>query len=79
MANEPVYLTSDLRALAGISKTTMDFYLRKEIITPIGRSESGLLFFGPAERDRLLRIVELRRQGCSLKTAVAHLASERTP
>ena len=79
MASEPMYLTADLRALAGISKTTMDFYLRKAIITPTGRSESGLLFFGAAERDRLLRIVELRRQGCSLKMAVAHLALECIP
>lgn len=77
MTDGPIYLTADLRAMAGISRTTMDYYLREQVITPAGKTETGYLYFGAAERERLLRLVELRRQGCRLKQAVAYL--ERTP
>jgi DNA-binding transcriptional MerR regulator len=67
MAEERLYMTAELRAAAGISRTTMDFYLRKGILSPTERSESGQLLFAAAERDKLLRIVGYRRQGYNLR------------
>jgi len=79
MADGSIYLTADLRAAAGISRTTLDYYLREGLITPAGHTETGFLYFRAAERDRLLRLVELRRQGHKLKTITALLAEEPMP
>ena len=67
MAEERFYLTADLRVVAGIPRTTLDYYLRVKLITPTARSENGFLLFNAEERDRLLRIVDLRRQGYSIR------------
>src|SRR5687767_3423858 len=38
-----LYLTSDLRAMTGLARTHMDFYLREGIIQPCARTGSGML------------------------------------
>ena len=76
MANERLYLTTDLRAAAGIPRTTMNFYLREGLITPTERSASDHLLFDARQRDRLLRIVGLRRQGYTLKEIKRLLEAE---
>jgi DNA-binding transcriptional MerR regulator len=76
---ERLYLTSDMRSLSGISRTTMDYYLRSGLIKPTSQSESGYLLFGSGERDRLLQIVTLRRQGYRLKEIRQLLSQEDAP
>lgn len=77
MAEDRFYLTADLRVAAGIPRTTLDYYLRKKLITPTARSENGFLLFNTEVRDKLLRIVDLRRQGYSLKEIRQLLDQER--
>src|SRR6478672_13823677 len=44
-----LFMTSDLRAATGLTRTHLDFYLREGLITPIARTESGYLLFGDTE------------------------------
>jgi MerR family Zn(II)-responsive transcriptional regulator of zntA len=76
MADERYYLVCDLRLAAGVSRTTMNFYIRQKLITPTDRSENGFLLFNAQERDRLLKIVEWRRKGYGLKQIKEILAQE---
>jgi len=62
-----LYMTSDLRAAAGLSRTHLDFYLREQLVRPVARTESGYLLFDSVEADLLKSIVAERRQGVSLK------------
>ncbi|CAN5724312.1 hypothetical protein BH23CHL5_BH23CHL5_27670 [soil metagenome] len=68
--NQPqlrLFLTSDVRAATGLSRTHLDFYIREQLVRPIGRTESGFLLFDQAEVDLLTRIVKDRRDGLPLK------------
>jgi hypothetical protein len=76
MAEERLYMTAELRSAAGISRTTMDFYLRKGIVTPTTRGDNGYLLFDAGQRERLLRVVEWRRQGYGLREIADFLAQE---
>lgn len=67
MATERFYLSGDLRSIVGIPRTTLDFYIRKQLVVPTNRSENGFLLFSEADLARLLRIVEWRRQGYGLR------------
>ena len=62
-----LFLSSDARASAGISRSHFDFYLREGLVLPVGRTESGYLIFDEPEIDLLRQIVTLRREGRSLK------------
>ena len=53
-----LYMTGDLRALTGLPRTHMDFYLREGIVQPTARTGSGYLLFDHAEL--------VRRAGCSV-------------
>lgn len=61
------YMTSDLRAATGITRTHLDFYLREGLIVPTARTESGYLLFDEAELERLRLIIADRRDGRSLR------------
>ena len=43
------YMSGDLRAATGLSRTHLDFYLREGIILPTARTESGYLLFDDSE------------------------------
>jgi hypothetical protein len=62
-----LYMTSDLRAATGLSRTHMDYYLREGLIVPTARSESGYLLFDETELMILRSILADRRAGIPLR------------
>jgi len=70
------YLTADLRAATGLSRTAMDFYLRAGVIRPSTRTESGYLLFDEAELTVLREVIVWRTRGISLKDIKARLGRE---
>jgi DNA-binding transcriptional MerR regulator len=62
------YMTSDLRAATGLTRTHLDFYLRERLILPTARTESGYLLFDDAELAILRDIIAARQSGESLRS-----------
>ena len=61
------YMTSDLRAATGLTRTHLDYYLREGLIVPTARTESGYLLFDDDEVLRVRQIVVARQNGESLR------------
>jgi DNA-binding transcriptional MerR regulator len=61
-----VYMTGDLRALTGLPRTHMDFYLREGIIRPVMRTESGYLLFDDTELETLRAVLRWREEGVGI-------------
>jgi hypothetical protein len=68
-----LYLTSDLRAATGLSRTHMDFYLREGLVVPTTRTESGFLLFDERELQTLRTVLAWRQDGVGLKEIRARL------
>jgi DNA-binding transcriptional MerR regulator len=62
-----LYMTGDLRALTGLPRTHMDFYLREGIVQPTLRTESGYLLFDDAELDTLRAVLRWREEGIAIR------------
>ena len=62
-----LYLTSDLRAATGLSRTHMDFYLREGLVVPTTRTESGFQLFDERELQTLRTVLAWRQQGLGLR------------
>jgi MerR family Zn(II)-responsive transcriptional regulator of zntA len=71
------YMTSDLRAATGLTRTHLDYYLREGLIVPTARTESGYLLFDDAEVGRVRQIIAARQAGESLKEIKERLRGER--
>lgn len=71
------YMTSDLRAATGLTRTHLDFYLREGLIVPTARTESGYLLFDDHEVEVLRDIVAARLAGESLRDIRHRLGRER--
>jgi MerR family Zn(II)-responsive transcriptional regulator of zntA len=67
------YMTSDLRALTGLTRTHLDYYLREGLLIPADRTESGYLLFDDAELALLRDIVRARQAGESLRSIRARI------
>jgi cob(I)alamin adenosyltransferase len=63
----------DLAALTGVTVRTLHHYDEIGLLTPSHRTASGHRRYGPAEIDRLQRIVALRSLGLSLADVTASL------
>jgi len=61
------YMSGDLRAATGLSRTHLDFYLREGIVLPTARTESGYLLFDDTELERLRRVIAWRQEGVGLR------------
>jgi hypothetical protein len=61
------YMTSDLRAATGLTRTHLDYYLREGLIVPTARTESGYLLFDEHEVSRVRQVIAARQTGESLK------------
>lgn len=61
------YMTSDLRAATGLTRTHLDYYLREGLILPTARTESGYLLFDDTELTLLREIIAARQAGESLR------------
>ena len=62
-----LFMTSDVRAATGLSRTHLDFYIREKLVRPVARTESGYLLFDHQEVSLLQRIVDDRRRGIALR------------
>ncbi len=62
-----LYMTGDLRAVTGLSRTQLDYYLREGLVQPTARTESGFLLFDDVEVELVRQIVSERRNGVALK------------
>jgi hypothetical protein len=67
VADARLYMTGDLRALTGLPRTHMDFYLREGIIQPTLRTESGYLLFDAAELETLRAVLRWRGEGVGIR------------
>ena len=67
------YMTSDLRAATGLTRTHLDYYLREGLIRPTARTESGFLLFDESELALLRQIVAARQAGENLRDIRARI------
>ena len=72
-----IYMISDLVSATGMSRHTLNFYLKMGLIEESGRTESNYRFFDQTVVDRLHRIIGLREKGHSLKQIKALLEDEK--
>lgn len=61
------YMTSDLRAATGLTRTHLDFYLRESVIVPTARTESGYLLFDDDELAVLRQVIAWRQDGVGVR------------
>ncbi len=61
------YMTSDLRAATGLTRTHLDFYLREGVIVPTARTESGYLLFDDEELTVLRQVIAWRQAGVGVR------------
>lgn len=69
-----LYMTSDLRAATGLTRTHLDFYLREGVIVPSARTESGYLLFDDAELATLRQVIAWRSEGVGIREIRERLA-----
>jgi hypothetical protein len=67
------YMTSDLRAATGLTRTHLDFYLREGVVIPTARTESGYLLFDDAELAVLRQVINWRQEGVGVREIRARL------
>jgi hypothetical protein len=61
------YMTSDLRAATGLTRTHLDIYLRESVIVPTARTESGYLLFDDEELAVLRQVIAWRHEGVGVR------------
>ncbi len=67
------YMSGDLRAATGLSRTQLDYYLREGLVRPTARTESGYLLFDDHELATLRRVISWRQDGLGLREIRARL------
>ena len=72
-----IYMISDLASATGMSRHTLNFYLKLGLIEESGRTESNYRFFDQTVVDRLHHIIRLREDQYSLKQIKALLEGEK--
>lgn len=72
------YMTSDLRAATGLTRSHLDFYLREGVILPTARTESGYLLFDDAELAVVRQVIAWRQAGVPVRDIRARLGREAT-
>ena len=72
-----IYMISDLAAATGLSRYTLNFYMKLGLVEESGRTESNYRFFDQAVVDRLHRIINLRQEGYTLQQIKALLEGEK--
>jgi len=72
-----IYMISDLAAATGLSRYTLNFYMKLGHIEESGRTESNYRFFDKAVVDRLHHIINLRQAGYTLQQIKALLEGQK--
>jgi MerR family transcriptional regulator, thiopeptide resistance regulator len=73
------YSISKLARSCGLSRSTLLYYDRVELLKPSGRTGSGYRYYTDADQVRLQRIGHFRQAGLSLKEISAVLSSSGKP
>jgi DNA-binding transcriptional MerR regulator len=73
------YSISELGQTCGLSRSTLLYYDRLELLKPSGRTGSGYRYYSEAEQKRLQRIGHFREAGLTLKEIRAVLSSGGKP
>ena len=73
------YMSGDIRAATGLSRTQLDYYLREGVVLPTARTESGYLLFGEHEREIVEQIISWLEEGVGLKEIRQRLHREDAP
>lgn len=71
------YMTGDLRAATGLSRTHLDYYLREGIILPTARTESGYLLFDDSELAVVRQVIAWRQNGIGIREIRKRLDRDR--
>lgn len=74
---QKIYMISDLASATGLSRYTLNFYLKLGLIEESGRTESNYRFFDQTVVDRLQRIICLRHTGLTLQQIKTLLEGEK--
>jgi len=72
-----IYMISDLASATGLSRYTLNFYLKLGLIEESGRTQSNYRFFDQAVVDRLHRVILLRQEGHTLQQIKALFEGEK--
>ena len=75
---QKIYMISDLASVTGLSRYTLNFYLKQGLIEESGRTESNYRFFDQTVVDRLHHIICMRHKGLTLQQIKA-LLEDDTP
>jgi DNA-binding transcriptional MerR regulator len=70
-------MISDLASITGLSRYTLNFYLKLGLIKESGRTESNYRFFDQVVVDRLQDVIRYRQAGYTLKQIKALLEGKR--
>lgn len=70
------YMTSDLRAATGLTRSHLDFYLREGVVLPTARTESGYLLFDDVELATLRQVIAWRQDGVGIRDIRARLGRD---
>ena len=74
---QKIYMISDLASVTGLSRYTLNFYLKLGLIEESGRTESNYRFFDQTVVDRLHRIICLRHKDLTLQQIKALLEGDK--
>lgn len=74
---QKIYMISDLASATGLSRHTLNFYLKIGLIEESGRTGSNYRFFDQTVVDRLNCIIRLRQEGHTLSAIKALLEGGR--
>ena len=75
---QTIYMISDVASVTGLSRHTLNFYLKIGLIEESGRTVSNYRFFGQSVVDRLKEIILLREEGHTL-TEIKALLEDGMP
>ena len=72
-----IHMIGDLARITGLSKHTLNYYLKIGLISPVGRSQSShYRYFDETTVERLNEIIELRKQKVPIRQIKRELAKE---
>jgi DNA-binding transcriptional MerR regulator len=74
---QKIYMISDLASVTGLSRYTLNFYLKLGLFEESGRTDSNYRFFDQTVVDRLHRIISFRNEGLTLQQIKALLEGEK--
>ena len=72
-----IYMIGDLITKSGLPRDTINYYLREGLIQPVDRSERNRYrYFDETTLELLNKIIDLRRQGVSIRQIRKQLREE---